>query len=163
MATLQPAASIFRASVWYVQPSFSRSYFTRAAMFNSAVRGRLLLRGVMATSRLGVRVRLNGKTDSRIGLTCCSVDRYIQTTAKRDQHFPDRGVVMEAEFLTTEEVAEWCRTSPSTVHYWKHMGRGPRSARVGKRVLYRRTDVEAWITDLYATEAFFAASSEGRR
>lgn len=48
-------------------------------------------------------------------------------------------------FLTTEEVAEALRTSPSTVRYWHHAGKGPPSIRVGRRRLYRESDVVAWL------------------
>lgn len=50
---------------------------------------------------------------------------------------------MEDENLTTEEVARIYRTSPETVRYWRHVGKGPRSFKVGRRVLYAREDVEA--------------------
>ncbi len=46
--------------------------------------------------------------------------------------------------LTTEEVADRFRTSAETVRYWRHTGKGPRSFKVGKRVLYAIEDVEAW-------------------
>ncbi len=54
-------------------------------------------------------------------------------------------------YLTTEDVAEIARTSPATVRYWKHMGTGPRSAKVGRRVLYREADVTAWFEQKYDT------------
>jgi predicted DNA-binding transcriptional regulator AlpA len=47
-------------------------------------------------------------------------------------------------YLVTEEVAALFRTSPSTVRYWRHLGKGPRSIKVGRRVLYRQSDVQAW-------------------
>jgi DNA-binding transcriptional MerR regulator len=46
--------------------------------------------------------------------------------------------------LTTEELADRYRTTQETVRYWRHIGKGPRSWKVGKRVLYAREDVEAW-------------------
>jgi excisionase family DNA binding protein len=49
------------------------------------------------------------------------------------------------EYLTTYEVAELLRTSPETVRYWRHIGKGPRSWKAGRRVLYDRRDLEAWI------------------
>lgn len=49
------------------------------------------------------------------------------------------------EYLTTNEVAELCRTSPETVRYWRHNKRGPRSLKVGRRVLYPAAEVRAWI------------------
>lgn len=48
------------------------------------------------------------------------------------------------ENLTTQEVAEIFRTSPETVRFWRHVGRGPKSFKVGRRVLYAREDVEAF-------------------
>ncbi|WP_205741124.1 helix-turn-helix domain-containing protein [Haloactinopolyspora alba] len=47
--------------------------------------------------------------------------------------------------MTTNELAEMLRTSPETCRYWRHRGTGPRSFKVGRRVLYDRADVEAWI------------------
>jgi predicted DNA-binding transcriptional regulator AlpA len=46
--------------------------------------------------------------------------------------------------LTGAEVAAMFRTSPETVRYWRHIGKGPRSFKVGRRVLYRESDVMAW-------------------
>lgn len=46
--------------------------------------------------------------------------------------------------MTTEEVAEHFRTVAGTVRYWRHVGRGPRSFKVGRRVLYRESDVLAY-------------------
>ena len=51
--------------------------------------------------------------------------------------------------MTTQEVASMCRTSPETVRWWRYMGTGPRSFKVGRRVLYRRDDVNKWIEDQY--------------
>jgi excisionase family DNA binding protein len=51
------------------------------------------------------------------------------------------------EYLTTAEVAHLLRTSPESVRYWRHVGKGPRSFRVGRKVLYDRHDVEAFIED----------------
>lgn len=48
-------------------------------------------------------------------------------------------------YLTTDEVADLLRTSPESVRYWRHVGKGPRSFKVAKRVLYDVEDVEAFI------------------
>ena len=50
------------------------------------------------------------------------------------------------EYLTTEELDQ-LRTSPETVRYWRHEGKGPRSFKVGRRVLYAAADVEAFIAE----------------
>ena len=47
-------------------------------------------------------------------------------------------------FMTTEEVAETCRTVPATVRYWDHIGK-LRGFKLGRRKLYAREDVEAFI------------------
>lgn len=49
------------------------------------------------------------------------------------------------KFLTTSEVAEALRTPAETVRYWRHVGKGPKSFKVGRRVLYAAEDVEAFI------------------
>lgn len=51
---------------------------------------------------------------------------------------------MSQHLLTTEDVAEHFRTVPATVRYWRYVGKGPRSFKVGRRVLYREVDVLAW-------------------
>ncbi len=50
-----------------------------------------------------------------------------------------------ATYLTTIEVADLCRTSPETVRYWRHIGRGPKSFKLGRRVLYAVEDVDSWL------------------
>lgn len=49
--------------------------------------------------------------------------------------------------LTTAEVAHICRTTPSTVSYWRHKGDGPPGFRMGRRVLYPRSGVIAWLAE----------------
>jgi excisionase family DNA binding protein len=52
---------------------------------------------------------------------------------------------IERRYLTTAEVADLCRTSPETVRYWRHVGKGPKSIKPGRRVLYAAADVETWL------------------
>lgn len=49
-----------------------------------------------------------------------------------------------------DEVAEMVGVSTSTVRYWRQMGTGPASARIGRQVKYRKDDVEAWINAQFA-------------
>jgi hypothetical protein len=51
----------------------------------------------------------------------------------------------QPDLLTTQEVADIVRAPAETVRYWRHVGKGPRSVRLGLRVLYDRRDVERWI------------------
>ena len=48
-------------------------------------------------------------------------------------------------YLTTDELAALARTTPETARYWRHVGKGPRSFKVGRRVLYAESDVRAWL------------------
>lgn len=54
------------------------------------------------------------------------------------------------ELLTTEEVAAIARTTPATVRYWHHAGKGPTSRKVGRRRLYSVDDVTAWLDEAKA-------------
>lgn len=60
---------------------------------------------------------------------------------------------MTGRLLTTTEVAELLRAPVETVRYWRHRGTGPRSVKVGTRVLYAERDVEAWLDGLRQAEA----------
>ncbi len=51
----------------------------------------------------------------------------------------------EPELLTITEAAELMRAPVATLRYWRHLGTGPRSFRLGRRVLYRRDELNAWI------------------
>jgi len=51
------------------------------------------------------------------------------------------------KYLTTDEVAELLRTPVESVRYWRHVNKGPKSFKVGRRVLYALDDVEAFISE----------------
>jgi hypothetical protein len=51
----------------------------------------------------------------------------------------------EPELLTITEAADLVRAHVATPRYWRHLGTGPRSFRLGRRVLYRRDDLRSWI------------------
>jgi hypothetical protein len=51
------------------------------------------------------------------------------------------------ELLTLEEVAAVLRTPVATLRYWRHLGVGPDGFRLGRRVLYRREDVDRWVAE----------------
>lgn len=57
------------------------------------------------------------------------------------------------ELLTLNEVAEILRTPPATLRYWRHLGTGPDSFRLGRRVMYRRDDLDHWVTTRHDVEA----------
>jgi len=58
------------------------------------------------------------------------------------------------EYMTTAEVAELLRIPSETLRYYRAVGnKGPRSFKVGRRVLYARADVEAFIAEARGTSA----------
>jgi excisionase family DNA binding protein len=57
----------------------------------------------------------------------------------------DHPVTREPDLLTIGEAAELLRAPVATLRYWRHRGTGPRSFRLGRRVLYRRDDLRAYI------------------
>jgi excisionase family DNA binding protein len=79
---------------------------------------------------------------------------------------PDRTAGQQPELLTIAEAAEVLRTPVATLRYWRHLGTGPRSFRLGRRVVYRRDDLHAWIDsrrgDAVPTDAKSAARGPGR-
>jgi DNA-binding transcriptional MerR regulator len=60
---------------------------------------------------------------------------------------PDPTADREPELLTITEAADILRAPVATLRYWRHLRTGPRSFRLGRRVLYRRDDLTAWIDD----------------
>ena len=58
-----------------------------------------------------------------------------------------------AKYLTTEEVADLLRAPVESVRYWRHIGKGPRSFKVGRRVLYAAEDVDAFVREARKAEA----------
>ena len=54
------------------------------------------------------------------------------------------------KYMVTKEVSELTRVPPETLRWMRHVGRGPRSFKLGRRVLYATEDVEAWLAEARA-------------
>ena len=52
---------------------------------------------------------------------------------------------MDDQWLTLPEVADILRVSPRTLYAWREEGGGPPGYRVGRRLLFRRPEVDAWV------------------
>jgi predicted DNA-binding transcriptional regulator AlpA len=52
--------------------------------------------------------------------------------------------------LDKDELAERLHLPPKTLNFWRHKGIGPKGVRIGKRVLYRESAVEAWLDSQFA-------------
>jgi predicted DNA-binding transcriptional regulator AlpA len=51
----------------------------------------------------------------------------------------------EPELMLLPEVATMTRLSEDTIRWLRHTGEGPKSGKLGRRVVYRRSDVQTWI------------------
>lgn len=49
--------------------------------------------------------------------------------------------------MTADELAEYLGVPVGTLYVWRVRGRGPRAARVGRYLRYRRVDVDRWLTE----------------
>lgn len=51
------------------------------------------------------------------------------------------------EMLTLQEACHYLRVPEGTLRYWRHLGCGPRSFKIGRHVRYWRTDLILWLTE----------------
>ena len=49
------------------------------------------------------------------------------------------------DLMTTTEAAEYVGLSPRTLERYRVTGEGPKFLKVGRRVLYRRSDLDGWL------------------
>src|SRR4051794_27975137 len=63
----------------------------------------------------------------------------------REPAMPDPTADHEPELLTITEAAEVLRAPIAPLRYWRPLGTGPNSFRLGRRILYRRADLRTWI------------------
>jgi hypothetical protein len=59
----------------------------------------------------------------------------------------DNASTAAVELLTLQEAAAVLRTPVATLRYWRHLGIGPDGFHLGRRVVYRRKDVDRWVTE----------------
>lgn len=55
---------------------------------------------------------------------------------------------LNAEYLSSEEVARALNVSARTLHRWGRLRKGPPSIKVGRSVYYRRASIERWLLAL---------------
>lgn len=52
--------------------------------------------------------------------------------------------------LRLPEVTAKTGIPEATLRFWRHQGVGPKSAKLGRRVVYREEDVDAWLEAQFA-------------
>ena len=58
---------------------------------------------------------------------------------------------MADRLMTMDEVADEYRVPVATLRFYRHRGDlGPKSFKLGRRVVYKQSDCEAWIEQQYA-------------
>jgi predicted DNA-binding transcriptional regulator AlpA len=60
---------------------------------------------------------------------------------------------LNSDVLFTEEVSSLTRVPVATLRWLKAMGKGPKCGKLGKRVIYLRSDVEAWVASAFEETA----------
>jgi predicted DNA-binding transcriptional regulator AlpA len=58
----------------------------------------------------------------------------------------------ELDLLTLPEVAAICRMPEATLRWRRSRGMEPRSMKLGKRVVYKRSDVMRWVAAVYEAD-----------
>lgn len=58
-------------------------------------------------------------------------------------------IIDDDRMLKIDEAAHILRTPVATLRWWRHVGVGPRSFKVGRRVFYRTGDLLAWLDEQY--------------
>lgn len=51
------------------------------------------------------------------------------------------------EYMSTTQVSQETGINPGTLRYWRSTNQGPASFSLGKRVVYRRSEIERWIAE----------------
>lgn len=54
---------------------------------------------------------------------------------------------MAQEFLNSKDLQEMTGIASSTWRWWVSIGEGPASVKIGRRRLWRRSTVEAWLRE----------------
>jgi DNA-binding transcriptional MerR regulator len=65
------------------------------------------------------------------------------------------------KLLQLAEVSEITGIPENTLRYWRQLGTGPKSARLGRRVVYRERDVTAWVDAQFEVQARSKAAIAG--
>lgn len=61
---------------------------------------------------------------------------------------PQSIVAADVRF-TTPETEEYTGVPASTLRYYRHKGIGPKSFKIGSRVCYLKSDLDAWLQSQY--------------
>lgn len=63
------------------------------------------------------------------------------------------GNVYPLKLVTLEEAAAALRKTPAQLRWMRHVGKGPKSAKIGGRIMFREHDIAAWVDAQFEAEA----------
>lgn len=69
---------------------------------------------------------------------------------------------MHRTLLTLDQAAARIHRSPDTLRYWRKRNEGPRSFRLGRRIVYSLDDLERWIDEQRAAEPWDTPAGSSR-
>lgn len=105
-------------------------------------------------SRYGGRIRDGGRRGGvyRVRVAACCVvaaDRWCGVSRAVARYKPLKELTLD-QLLTMPELSAYLGTPVKTLRRWRLTGYGPRSAKIGRRILYRRSDVDRFIDEAFA-------------
>ena len=53
---------------------------------------------------------------------------------------------MDDPLFETNEAGAYIKTPPATLQWWRHRGSGPKYLRLGRRVFYRKSHLDEFLT-----------------
>lgn len=59
----------------------------------------------------------------------------------------------QSGLLTLPEAADYCRLPEATLRWYRATGSGPKSGKIGARVMYRKSDLDQYIEAAFASES----------
>lgn len=62
-------------------------------------------------------------------------------------------IVDDSQYVDAADLEQMTGTKESTWRYWASIGVGPKSFKIGKRRVWRRVTVEAWLAEQEAAPA----------
>lgn len=70
----------------------------------------------------------------------------------------------ESPLMATSEAASYLQIAERTLHNWRYRGSGPKFCRIGSRPLYRKQDLDEWISlRVFTTIAESRKKTEAKR
>ncbi len=68
-------------------------------------------------------------------------DQNDSSTEQETAHWADG----ESPNWDEQYAAQWIGVAPNTLAKWRLSGRGPPFSKIGRRIIYQRSEIEAWL------------------